>query len=87
MQNRRGFLKSSSIATLGLLSLSENLYSINKFPDRKIKISLMPGSVGINVNAYELINLAIKNINTDSRWSKLAVRLLIIESYLKRVSI
>ena len=33
------------------------------------------------------LNLAIKNINTDSRWSKLAVRLLIIESYLKRVSI
>ncbi|MBT3281687.1 MAG: sugar phosphate isomerase/epimerase [Cryomorphaceae bacterium] len=65
MQNRRGFLKSSSIATLGLLSLSENLYSINKFPNRKIKISLMPGSVGINVNAYELINLAIKN-NFDS---------------------
>ncbi len=65
MQNRRGFLKSSSIATLGLLSLSENLYSINKFLNRKIKISLMPGSVGINVNAYELINLAIKN-NFDS---------------------
>ncbi len=65
MQNRRGFIKSSSIATLGLLSLSQNLYSINKLPKRKIKISLMPGSLGINVDAYELINLALKN-NFDS---------------------
>lgn len=61
MDNRRGFLKSSSIATLGLFSLGQNLYSINNFSSRKMKISLMPGTVGINVNAYELLDLAIKN--------------------------
>ena len=60
MQNRRGFIKSSSIASLGLISLSQNLYSINRFSSRKMKISLMPGTVGINVNASELLNLAIK---------------------------
>ena len=61
MQNRRGFIKSSSIATLGLLSLSQNLYSMDRFSSRKMKISLMPGTVGINVNTYELLDLAIKN--------------------------
>ena len=61
MQNRRGFIKSSSIASLGLISLSQNLYSINRFSSRKMKISLMPGTIGINVNANELLDLAIKN--------------------------
>ena len=61
MQNRRGFIKSSSIASLGLISLSQNLYSMDRFSSRKIKISLMPGTVGINVNTYELLDLAIKN--------------------------
>lgn len=61
MQNRRGFIKSSSIASLGLISLSQNLYSMNRFSSRKMKISLMPGTVGINVNTYELLDLAIKN--------------------------
>ena len=61
MQNRRGFIKSSSIASLGLISLSQNLYSMDRFSSRKMKISLIPGTVGINVNAYELLDLAIKN--------------------------
>ena len=61
MQNRRGFIKSSSIASLGLISLSQNLYSINRFSSRKMKISLMPGTIGVNVNANELLDLAIKN--------------------------
>lgn len=61
MQNRRGFIKSSSIASLGLISLSQSLYSMDKLSSRKMKISLMPGTVGINVNANELIDLAIKN--------------------------
>jgi len=61
MQNRRGFIKSSSIASLGLISLSQNLYSMDRFSSRKMKISLMPGTVGINVNTYELLDLAIKN--------------------------
>ena len=61
MQNRRGFIKSSSIASLGLISLSQNLYSMDRLSSRKMKISLMPGTVGINVNASELLDLAIKN--------------------------
>ena len=61
MQNRRGFIKSSSIASLGLISLSQNLYSMDKLSSRKMKISLIPGTVGINVNTYELLDLAIKN--------------------------
>ena len=61
MQNRRGFIKSSSIASLGLISLSQNLYSMDKLSFRKMKISLIPGTVGINVNANELLDLAIKN--------------------------
>ena len=61
MQNRRGFIKSSSIASLGLISLSQNLYSMDRISSRKMKISLMPGTVGINVNTYELLDLAIKN--------------------------
>ena len=61
MQNRRGFIKSSSIASLGLISLSQNLYSMDRLSSRKMKISLMPGTVGINVNANELLDLAIKN--------------------------
>ena len=61
MQNRRGFIKSSSIASLGLISFSQNLYSMDKLSSRKMKISLMPGTIGINVNANELLDLAIKN--------------------------
>ena len=61
MQNRRGFIKSSSIASLGLISLSQNLYSMDRFSSRKMKISLIPGTVGINVNIHELLDLAIKN--------------------------
>ena len=61
MSNRRGFIKSTSIASLGLISMNQSLYSFNGFPSRKIKISLMPGTVGINVNAHELLELAIKN--------------------------
>ena len=61
MQNRRGFIKSSSIASLGLISFSQNLYSMDRISSRKMKISLMPGTVGINVNTYELLDLAIKN--------------------------
>ena len=61
MQNRRGFIKSSSIASLSLISLSQNLYSMDRLSSRKMKISLMPGTVGINVNTYELLDLAIKN--------------------------
>ena len=61
MQNRRGFIKSSSIASLGLISLSQNLYPMDRLSSRKMKISLMPGTVGINVNTYELLDLAIKN--------------------------
>jgi sugar phosphate isomerase/epimerase len=61
MQNRRGFIKSSSIASLGLISLSQNLYSMDRLSSRKIKISLIPGTVGINVNTNELLDLAIKN--------------------------
>jgi sugar phosphate isomerase/epimerase len=61
MQNRRGFIKSSSIASLGLISLSQNLYSMDRLSSRKMKISLMPGTVGINVNTSELLDLAIKN--------------------------
>ena len=61
MQNRRGFIKSSSIASLGLISLSQNLYSMDRFSSRKMKISIIPGTVGINVNTNELLDLAIKN--------------------------
>ena len=61
MQNRRGFIKSSSIASLGLISLSQNLYSMDRLSSRKMKISLIPGTVGINVNANELLDLGIKN--------------------------
>ena len=61
MQNRRGFIKSSSIASLSLISLSQNLYSMDRFSSRKMKISIIPGTVGINVNTYELLDLAIKN--------------------------
>ena len=61
MQNRRGFIKSSSIASLGLISFSQNLYSMDKLSFRKMKISLIPGTVGINVNTNELLDLAIKN--------------------------
>jgi sugar phosphate isomerase/epimerase len=61
MQNRRGFIKSSSIASLGLISLSQNLYSMDRLSSRKMKISLIPGTVGINVNTNELLDLAIKN--------------------------
>ena len=61
MQNRRGFIKSSSIASLSLISLSQNLYSMDRLSSRKMKISLMPGTVWINVNTYKLLDLAIKN--------------------------
>ena len=61
MQNRRGFIKSSSIASLSLISLSQNLYSMDRLSSRKMKISLIPGTVGINVNTNELLDLAIKN--------------------------
>jgi sugar phosphate isomerase/epimerase len=61
MSNRRGFIKSTSIASLGLISMNQSLYPFNGFRSRKIKISLMPGTVGINVNANELLDLAIKN--------------------------
>ena len=61
MSSRRGFIKSTSIASLGLISMNHNLYSFDGFRSRKIKISLMPGTVGINVNANELLDLAIKN--------------------------
>ena len=61
MSNRRGFIKSTSIASLGLISMNQSLYPFDGFSSRKIKISLMPGTVGINVNANELLDLAIKN--------------------------
>ena len=61
MSNRRGFIKSTSIASLGLISMNQSLYPFDGFRSRKIKISLMPGTVGINVNANELLELAIKN--------------------------
>ena len=61
MQNRRGFIKSSSIASLGLISLGQNLYSMDRFSSRKMKISIIPGTVGINVNTNDLLDLAIKN--------------------------
>jgi sugar phosphate isomerase/epimerase len=61
MQNSRGFIKSSSIASLGLISLSQSLYSMDRLSSRKMKISLIPGTVGINVNTNELLDLAIKN--------------------------
>ena len=61
MSNRRGFIKSTSIASLGLISINQSLYPFDGFRSRKIKISLMPGTVGINVNANELLDLAIKN--------------------------
>jgi sugar phosphate isomerase/epimerase len=34
---------------------------MDRLSSRKMKISLMPGTVGINVNTYELLDLAIKN--------------------------
>ena len=61
MSNRIGFIKSTSIASLGLISMNQSLYPFDRFSSRKIKISLMPGTVGINVNANELLDLAIKN--------------------------
>lgn len=60
MLNRRGFIKSTSIATLGIISHSEKLYPFSKLKSRKIKISLVPGTIGINVNANTLLDLAIK---------------------------
>ena len=65
MSNRRGFIKSSTIATIGLISLNQNLYSYHKNSNRKIRISLNPGAVGINCTADELLELAIK-YNFDS---------------------
>ena len=41
--------------------MNQSLYPFNGFRSRKIKISLMPGTLGINVNANELLDLAIKN--------------------------
>ena len=60
MSNRRGFIKSSTIATIGLISLNQNLYSLQGNSNRKIRISLNPGKVGINCTAIELLELAIK---------------------------
>ena len=65
MSNRRGFIKSSTIATIGLISLNQNLYSLQRNYNRKIKISLNPGAVGIKCTASELLELAIK-YNFDS---------------------
>ena len=65
MSNRRGFIKSSAIASIGLISLNQNLYSLQKSSNRKIKISLNPYKVGINCTAVELLELAIK-YNFDS---------------------
>ena len=65
MIKRRGFLKSATIASIGLLSSSQNLYSFKGLTSRKIKISLIPGTVGINVDAHELLDLAVRN-NFDS---------------------
>ena len=65
MIKRRGFLKSATFASIGLLSSSQNLYSFKGLTSRKIKISLIPGTVGINVDAHELLDLAVRN-NFDS---------------------
>ena len=65
MSKRREFIKSSTIATIGLISLNQNLYSLQKSSNRKIKISLNPYKVGINCTALELLELAIK-YNFDS---------------------
>ena len=65
MSNRRGFIKSSAIASIGLISLNQNLYSLKGSSNRKIKISLNPYKVGINCTALELLELAIK-YNFDS---------------------
>ena len=51
MSNRRGFIKSSAIASIGLISLNQNLYSLQGSSNRKIKISLNPYKVGINCTA------------------------------------
>ena len=65
MSNRRGFIKSSTIATIGLISLNQNLYSLQGNSNRKIRICLNPGAVGIKCTASELLELAIK-YNFDS---------------------
>ena len=65
MSNRRGFIKSSAIASIGLISLNQNLYSLQGSSNRKIKISLNPYKVGINCTALELLELAIR-YNFDS---------------------
>ena len=65
MSNRRGFIKSSAIASIGLISLNQNLYSLQGNSNRKIKISLNPYKVGINCTALELLELAIR-YNFDS---------------------
>jgi len=65
MSSRRRFIKSSTIASIGLISLNHNLYSSQGNSDRKIRISLNPGAVGINCTARELLELAIK-YNFDS---------------------
>jgi len=65
MSSRRRFIKSSTIASIGLISLNHNLYSSHGNSDRKIRISLNPGAVGINCTARELLELAIK-YNFDS---------------------
>jgi len=65
MSNRRGFIKSTSIASLGLISMNQSLYSFKGNSNRKIRISLNPGAVGINCTARELLEIAIK-YNFDS---------------------
>ena len=65
MSSRRAFIKSSTIASIGLISLNQNLYSLPGNSNRKIRISLNPGAVGINCSARELLELAIK-YNFDS---------------------
>jgi len=65
MSSRRRFIKSSTIASIGLISLNHNLYSSQGNSNRKIRISLNPGAVGINCTARELLELAIKyNFNS-----------------------
>ena len=54
MSNRRGFIKLTSIASLGLISMNQNLYSLQGNFNRKIRISLNPYKVGINCTAIEL---------------------------------
>jgi len=56
MINRRSFIKSSGLATMGLLACSSQSLAKQQF-----KISLNPGNIGVQVSQKDLLDLAHQN--------------------------